>query len=106
MWNSPRCLVCPTDGVATGRVGRGSVEGTGRDLANRNCGDNGSERETYQGQSSKLGVGSQREVLYCTVLHHMAPGTHHNVGKKRESYQKHLKCLCSGILLSVFSLRP
>lgn len=43
--------------VATGRVGRGSVEGTWSD----------------QGQSSKLGVGSQGEVLYCTELHHMAP---------------------------------
>jgi len=57
MKNSSRCLVRPIDGVVTGRVGHGSVEGTGRD----------------QGQSSKLGVGSQREVLYCTVLHHMAP---------------------------------
>jgi len=43
--------------VVTGRAGRGSVGGTWRD----------------QGQSSKLGVGSQEEVLYCTVLHHMAP---------------------------------
>jgi len=44
-------------GVVKGMVGRGSVEGTWRD----------------QGQSSKLGVGSQGEVLYCIVLHHMAP---------------------------------
>jgi hypothetical protein len=44
-------------GVVTGRVGRGSVEGTERD----------------QGQSSRLGVGSQGDVLYRTVLHHMAP---------------------------------
>jgi len=44
-------------GVVMGRVGPGSVEGTWHD----------------QGQSSKLGVGSQGEVLYCTVLHHMAP---------------------------------
>jgi len=43
--------------VVTGRAERGSVEGTWRD----------------QGQSSKLGVGSQGEVLYCTELHHMAP---------------------------------
>ena len=33
---------------------------------------------SYQGQSSKLGVGSQEEVLYCTVLHHMAPGQKHD----------------------------
>lgn len=43
--------------VETGRAERGSVGGTWRD----------------QGQSSKLGVGSQGEVLYCTELHHMAP---------------------------------
>jgi len=44
-------------GVVMGREGRGSAEGTKRD----------------QGQSSKLGVGSLGEVLYCIVLHHMAP---------------------------------
>ena len=72
-----------------GRVGRGSVEGTWRDLANRYYAD---EKEhtsvSYQGQSSKLGVGSLGEVLYCTVLHQMAPVRQHRLVSRLQSVQK------------------